>query len=192
MKQQDIAKSIKYLFILVLLNLVQGSLKAQTNAKDLFFKKHVPYLLDNEGTWECENPSYQKETKYSAKTFRYVFEKGVHGENLVLNIYSDLNDVGWFTSWKAYYLWHPQKKQLIYHAIGGDGSIADGVVYAPDSITLVNVFEVSTYNGNNSTHKDISIIKNKDKMYSQSYSLNKKGEWVLLQELTFRRSLNGK
>ena len=158
-----------------------------TSHKKTFFETQVAYLMKEGGEWEAINPKYSKDVKYDAKSFRYQLENGVHAENIRLKINSDVNGVGWYTSWNGYYLWHPLRKEIIYHSLSGNGAIVDGVVTTPDSETRINVFTMMTYSGEFSKHKDVTVQVNENEMHSKSYKMNEKGDWVFNQKLIWRR-----
>ena len=95
---------------MVFIFLVAFTFKSDFNeheSKDLFFKDQMAYLLKDGGVWETPNPEFDPDTEYSAKAYRYAWEKGIHGQNLRLKIESDILGVGWYTMWNGYYLWDP-------------------------------------------------------------------------------------
>lgn len=181
------------LFILLVLLTSGSAIQAQETkseeeptAKDLFLKE-MTYLMADGGVWETENPNFKEDEQYSAKTYKYKMSKGIHGEQFRIGILSDINSVGWWTSWDSYFLWHPFKKQGIYHGVGASGSTADGRLYVAEAGYLVNIFEVFTYEGIRSVHKDVFIKVDENIMKSKAYELNEKGEWQFYEELEWKR-----
>ncbi len=154
--------------------------------KEMFLKQ-MAYLMADGGVWETENPNFKEDEQYSAKTYKYEMSKGVHGEQFLIEILSDINSVGWWTSWDSYFLWHPVKEQGVYHGVGATGSTADGRLYSANENELVNIFEVFTYEGVRSVHKDVFVRVGKNEMKSIAYELNKKGDWELYEELIWKR-----
>ncbi|MEP5610957.1 MAG: hypothetical protein ABJP45_01845 [Cyclobacteriaceae bacterium] len=176
------------ILISLLLFIIQENPQVENaNSKELFFKKQASYLLQEGGIWEAVNPTYQKDKQYDARVFRYEVEKGVHGENIQLKIVSDLNDIGWYTSWDGYYLWQPQREEIIYHSLAANGAIANGIVTTPDSTTRINIFTITAYDGTESTHKDVTRKVNENEMKSESYQQGENGEWSFNQELIWKR-----
>lgn len=161
--------------------------ETKETAKSLFIEKHMKYLMADGGVWEAENPDYKKEEQYSAKIYKYEMSKGIHNEQFRMKILSYINSVGWWTSWDSYFLWHPVKQQGVYHGLGSNGWIAEGRIYAENEDELANIFEVYSYEGVRSVHKDVFIRIGEDEMKSNAYELNEKGEWEFNQKLIWKR-----
>lgn len=179
---------MKALFTILI---ILGSYVLNGQEKETFFKDHVNYLLKDGGVWKATNPDYKEDEQYSAKSYYYYYEKGIHVEHLRLKIVSDINDFGIYTSWDGYYLWDPRKEVIIYHSLGGDGSISNGVVSTPDSLTNSNVFSITNYEGNTAQHKDVTKIVSENEMYSEGFSKNASGEWEKGLSFTWKRVIKG-
>ncbi len=169
------------------LQLLSAQERLDGNSKEIFFNKQATYLLQNGGIWEAVNPNFDSTKQYSARAFRYRMSKGIHGENLRIKIESDIAGVGWFTSWDGYYLWHSQGSEIVYHSLGGNGSVADGRVLVPSESKRVNMFKVRSYEGGLTHHKDVTTVVADNEMHSMSYVLNAEGDWEFSQQLIWRR-----
>lgn len=191
-KIKNMFKALSTLVLAILIsgnavNAQESKSEPQETEKTVFIEKHMKYLMADGGIWEAKNPNYKKDEQYSAKTYKYEMTKGVHGEQFRIKIFSNLNDVGWWTSWDGYYLWNPVKKQGVYHSLGSTGMIADGRLYFGDEDVLVNIFEIISYEGDRTVSKDVTIKINENEMHSTSYKLNEKGEWEPNMELIWKR-----
>ncbi|MBO6524889.1 MAG: hypothetical protein JJ971_13740 [Balneolaceae bacterium] len=178
---------IPTLFILINTIQAQENKPGEEAAPKEIFLKQMAYLMADGGVWEAENPGYKKDEQYSAKTYKYEMSKGVHSEQFLMKILSDINSVGWWTSWDSYFLWHPVKQQGVYHGLGSNGWIAEGRLYAANEEEFVNIFEVFSYEGVRSVHKDTFIRVGENEMKSNAYKLNEKGEWEFNEKLIWKR-----
>ncbi len=187
---------LRILFTAILLfgiSFVVSDVSAQKNAtaadttKALFISDHMEYLMKDGGIWVAENPHYKKDEQYSAKTFKYEMTKGVHGENYRIKILSDLNSIGWYTSWDGYYLWSTVEKKPVYHSLGSNGAIANGTLNLIEEHTRINIFEIISYAGEKNIYKDVTKRVSDNEMHSESYQLNEKGEWEFNQKFIWKR-----
>ncbi|WP_298759686.1 hypothetical protein [uncultured Psychroserpens sp.] len=153
------------------------------------FKEYIEFLLRDGGIWETNDPKYESDKKYSAKTHKITYYRGIHSEIVSLKIESDLNDVGWYKGWEGYYLWHPVDKEIKYHAISGAGLISNGSIIHFDKNKKVNVFEILSYEGKKSIHKDVEVIVDQKTIKNSSYVLNKDGNWDLQGEFIWKRKI---
>lgn len=176
---------------LVLLSLVSGASAQEQadslSAKQVFFGKHQKYLTDNGGVWTATDPNYQPDVQYSAKEHEVTFSKGIHGEHLKFVMKSNLNDVGWITNMDGYYLWHPEKEQIIYHALSVGGLISNGSLRKVSAEGQVLLMEILTYEGKEMIYKDTETIIDENTMLNKSYELDSEGQWTLKGEYKWQR-----
>lgn len=135
-------------------------------------------------TWVAKNPTYDDTLTYSAKSYKYQFEKGIHQEHLKVIIYADMNTIGEQKVWEGYQLWDAAQQYMKYHSIGVAGQIVNGIIEFKDSL-WVNHFTATNYDGTEGVYKDESY-HTAEKIISKSYMQTPNGEWVLQQELIFQ------
>lgn len=188
-------RSMSYLVSLLLVCILSSEFTLAQKADlsdeegNRFFREQMSYLIKDGGTWLAENPDYDENKQYAARSFKYEITSGIHGDHFRIRILSDIKGLGWWISWDGYYLWDPVNKIPIYHSLGGGGASVSGVLQVLDDTERVNTFKVTSYQGIISSHKDVTKKISENEMHSESYILNENGEWMYNQKLVWRRRL---
>ncbi|NNF05466.1 MAG: hypothetical protein HKN21_01775 [Candidatus Eisenbacteria bacterium] len=146
------------------------------------FEFMVEYLSGGTGKWRAPIPPRDG----GPDALGLWFEPAAGGKLLELTIVLHYGDEA-RPSMKGYWLWHPGRKEILYHEVSPSGRIRTGVSHFTDARTFVNLTEAFGLNGKSTSNRGVNTFTSENEHLTTAYKLDARGEWVEQQSLTWVR-----
>lgn len=150
-------------------------------------RRMMEYLAGQGGRWRAANPLHDPTNQRSPEALGLWFEVAAGGRVLELTVVAHFgSDVR--SGSKSYWLWHPGRKEILYHEIRPSGGVRMGTTHFSDARTFITLTESVSSSGDVTPNRGENVLVSADLHETIAFALDENGNWVEEQALTWTRT----
>ncbi len=154
------------------------------------FRRMMSYLAGGSGRWRAPNPNHDPTSKTSPEAIGLWFQTSARGNLLQLTVVGHVGSQ--FRKWsESYWLWHPGRKEILYHEVGPNGAVRMGTTHFTDEHTFVTLTEAVSPTGSIASNRGENVIVDENAHRTTAYALDPEGKWIEQNALTWTRTPPG-
>jgi hypothetical protein len=146
------------------------------------FELMAEYLSRGTGRWRAPVPARDD----GPDALGLWFERTAGGRLLELTVVLDYGAEA-RPGLRGYWLWHPGRKEILYHEVSPSGRVRMGTAHFTDTQTFVTLTDAVGSNGRTTPNRGVNILSRENEHDTTAHALNAQGEWVEQQTLTWAR-----
>jgi len=154
------------------------------------FQQMVDYLAGGSGRWRAPNPRHDPTNASSPEAIGLWFQASARGHllqlSVVFHIGSEIR-----RGEQSYWLWHPGRKEILYHEVSPSGAVRIGTTHFTDEDTFVTLTEAVSSSGRITSNRGENVILGENAHRTTAYTLDSEGNWVEQNGLTWTRTPSG-
>jgi hypothetical protein len=156
------------------------------------FQKMASYLSSGTGRWRAPNENHDATNAASPEALGLWFERTLDGHLLELTIVGYYGGEPRITGIRAYWFWHPGRRQTIYQEISRSGLVRTGTAAFTNDSTFFTTTEAVTAAGRRSQHRGENMMLSDRVHRTTAYILSPEGDWVEQRSLTWTLKPRGR
>lgn len=154
------------------------------------FRRMVSYLAGGSGRWRAPNSKHDPTRNTSPEAIGLWFQASARGNILQLTVVGHVGPQ--VHKWsESYWLWHPGRKEILYHEVGPNGAVRMGTTHFTDENTFITLTEAVSPTGNIASNRGENIIIDENAHRTTAYALDPEGQWIEQNALTWTRTPPG-
>ena len=171
--------------VCVLAGLPQTEALAQSDsvpAGAASFEVMAEYLSRGTGRWRAPIPPREG----GPDALGLWFERTAGGRLLELTVVIHYGSEA-RNGLKGYWLWHPGRKEILYHEVVPNGKVRLGTSHFVDSRTFVTLTDAVDMDGKTTPNRGVNVLTSENEHLTTAYFLDAQGDWQEQQSLVWTR-----
>ena len=151
------------------------------------FQRMVSYLAGGSGRWRAPNPRHDPTREASPQAIGLWFQEAAGGNLLQLTVVGHVGSQ--IRKWEVgYWLWHPGRKEILYHEVSINGQVRMGTTHFTDENTFVTLTEAVGVTGPPAQNRGENVFLDENSHRTTAYALDSEGKWIEQNALTWTRT----
>jgi hypothetical protein len=151
------------------------------------FQRMVDYLAGGSGRWRAPNPRHDPTNDSSPEAIGLWFQSSARGHLLQLTVVFHIGSAT-RTGEHSYWLWHPGRREILYHEVSPNGAVRMGTTHFTDENTFVTLTEAVSNSGNIASNRGENVILGENAHRTTAYAQDAEGNWIEQNGLTWTRT----